>query len=100
MVAIKRIRLESDQEGVPCTAIREISLLKELNHENIVKCVLSFFSFIHITCFQCRLLLRLYEIIHDPDELTLVFEYCDLDLKKYLDQNGGTLPIPQIKVGH
>jgi serine/threonine protein kinase len=37
MVAIKRIRLESDQEGVPCTAIREVSILKELNHENIVK---------------------------------------------------------------
>lgn len=36
-VALKRIRLESEDEGVPCTAIREISLLKELDHENIVK---------------------------------------------------------------
>lgn len=38
-VALKRIRLESEDEGVPCTAIREISLLKELDHENIVKYV-------------------------------------------------------------
>jgi serine/threonine protein kinase len=30
IVALKRIRLESEDEGVPCTAIREISLLKEL----------------------------------------------------------------------
>ncbi len=34
--ALKRIRLESEEEGVPSTAIREISLLKELNHPNIV----------------------------------------------------------------
>ena len=31
-----RCRLEQEEEGVPSTAIREISLLKELNHENIV----------------------------------------------------------------
>jgi serine/threonine protein kinase len=36
-VAIKRIKLEAEDEGVPSTAIREISLLKELDHENIVK---------------------------------------------------------------
>ena len=36
-VALKRIRLDSEDEGVPCTAIREISLLKELKHENIVR---------------------------------------------------------------
>lgn len=36
MVALKKIRLESEEEGVPSTAIREISLLKELQHPNIV----------------------------------------------------------------
>lgn len=36
-VAMKKIRLESEEEGVPSTAIREISLLKELQHPNIVK---------------------------------------------------------------
>lgn len=37
VVALKRIRLDSEDEGVPCTAIREISLLKELKHPNIVR---------------------------------------------------------------
>ena len=36
IVALKKIRLESEDEGVPSTAVREISLLKELVHPNIV----------------------------------------------------------------
>lgn len=40
IVALKKIRLEAEDEGVPSTAIREISLLKELSRDdNIVKCV-------------------------------------------------------------
>lgn len=37
IVALKKIRLEAEDEGVPSTAIREISLLKELAHDNIVR---------------------------------------------------------------
>ena len=62
--ALKRIRLQAEEEGIPSTAIREISLLKELNHVNIVK---------------------LYEVLHSPKKLTLVFEYVEQDLKKILD---------------
>lgn len=64
VVALKRICLDSDEEGVPCTAIREISLLKELRHVNIV---------------------RLLDVVHSERKLTLVFEYLDQDLKKYRD---------------
>ena len=64
MVALKRIRLDQDDEGVPSTAIREISLLKELRHENVVS---------------------LLEVIHEETKLYLVFEYLDLDLKKHMD---------------
>ena len=35
--ALKKIRLEQEEEGVPSTAIREISILKELNQENVVR---------------------------------------------------------------
>ncbi|KAJ3200764.1 cyclin-dependent kinase 5 [Entophlyctis luteolus] len=68
IVALKRIRLENEDEGVPCTAIREISLLKELKHPNIIK---------------------LYDVIHTEKKLTLVFEHMDSDLKKFMDSCGG-----------
>jgi hypothetical protein len=48
-VALKEIRLEHE-EGAPCTAIREVSLLKDLKHNNIGKKIENIFTFwtIHI----------------------------------------------------
>jgi hypothetical protein len=37
VVALKKIRLGAEDEGVPSTAIREIALLKELSHCNVVR---------------------------------------------------------------
>ncbi|SAM02626.1 hypothetical protein [Absidia glauca] len=76
VVALKRIRLDNEEEGVPCTAIREISLLKELKNQNIV---------------------RLYDVLHKERKLILVFEYLDSDLKKFLDSNGGDIDELTIK---
>jgi hypothetical protein len=48
-VALKKIRLEAEDEGVPSTAIREISLLKELKDDNIVRYVSAFISAVCVT---------------------------------------------------
>ena len=36
-VALKDIRLDSDELGMPSTALREIALLRDLEHPNIIK---------------------------------------------------------------
>ena len=36
MVALKKIRMENEREGFPISAIREIKILKQLNHPSIV----------------------------------------------------------------
>ena len=38
MVALKEIRLDTEDQGIPSTALREISLLRELDHPNVIKC--------------------------------------------------------------
>lgn len=47
-VAVKKIILNFGEEGVPATAIREISILRELCHPNIER-----FSFIQIVTYVC-----------------------------------------------
>ena len=37
IVALKKIRLDHEEDGIPSTAIREIALLKEIHHPNVVK---------------------------------------------------------------
>lgn len=73
IVALKKIRLEKEDDGVPSTAIREISLLKGLKHPNVVE---------------------LKEIIYSQEQLYLVFEYVEYDLKKYM-RTLGNKPLPK-----
>jgi len=70
VVALKRIRLEVEDEGIPSTALREISLLRELNHINIVE---------------------LRDCVQSDGKLYLVFEFLDRDLKKYMESCSGML---------
>jgi len=68
LAALKRIRIENEDEGVPPTALREISILKELSaHPNIV---------------------GLRDVILNEGKLFLVFDYLSMDLKKYIDSYG------------
>ena len=36
-VALKKIRMDNEKEGFPITAIREIKLLSQLQHDNIIR---------------------------------------------------------------
>jgi serine/threonine protein kinase len=37
IVALKKVRMDNEKEGFPITAIREIKILKSLNHKNVIK---------------------------------------------------------------
>jgi len=77
LLALKKIRLDDDQDnqGVPSTAIREVSVLMELKHPNIVELV---------------------SVRSGAQRLTLAFEYMDFDLKKYMDRKPGKLSDSEI----
>lgn len=76
-VALKRMRIENKEEGIPITALREMCILKHIKHENIVE---------------------LYDIIQDIDKIYLIFEFVEQDLKMYLDEIKGIKDINIIKV--
>ncbi|KAH8034310.1 hypothetical protein HPB51_022763 [Rhipicephalus microplus] len=60
----KKFRVKGDEEGVPATAIREVSLDWELKH-NIVCLV--------------------YVVMMASEATHLVFEYMTMDLRRHLD---------------
>ncbi|KAI8906775.1 kinase-like domain-containing protein [Gorgonomyces haynaldii] len=66
IVALKRLRTDLDSEGFSLSSLREISLLKRLDHESIVKC---------------------YDIIvgDNIDDVFLLMEYCSIDLATLMD---------------
>jgi len=63
-VALKKIRLDHEDEGIPSTAIREISLLKEISHNNVCP---------------------LKNLVYSESRLWLIFEFLEQDLKMYMD---------------
>lgn len=74
LVALKKVRLENEKEGFPITAIREIKILRQLSHENIV-CLKEI-----VTDKQ-----NVLDFRNDAGAFYLVFEYMDHDLMGLLE---------------
>ncbi|KAI3634759.1 hypothetical protein MIR68_007140 [Amoeboaphelidium protococcarum] len=75
-VALKRIRLETEKEGFPVTAMREIKLLQKFDHPNI---------------------LSLREMLSSRDGVFMVIDYMKYDLTGLLQGSGIKFSVPQIK---
>ena len=65
VVALKKVRLDRTEEGIPQTALREVSILQEIHHTNIV---------------------NLLDVICADGKLYLIMEYVETDLKKAIDK--------------
>jgi serine/threonine protein kinase len=66
LVAIKKIKMDKEKEGVPITSIREINILKTLKHPNIVN------------------LIDVISVELKPN-FYMVFEFVDHGNKKYIN---------------
>ena len=78
LVALKKVKLEGEREGFPITAIREIKILKSLNHDNVI---------------------NMKEIVTSKNKssIYMVFEYMDHDLTGLAGREGIKFSVPQIK---
>ena len=65
IVAIKRIKISLDTEGIPSSALREISILRNLRHENIEK---------------------ILDIITTETKLYMVLEFMEYDLQSFFEK--------------
>lgn len=63
--ALKQIRLHNAKEGITGLTMREISLLRSFNHENIVK---------------------LHDLVLQPRRICLVFEFIKFSVRDFIDQ--------------
>lgn len=78
IVALKKVRMEREKDGIPLSGLREISLLLSLKHKNIV---------------------QLKEVVVGKhlDSIFLVMEYCEQDLASLLDNMASPFKEAQIK---
>ncbi|XP_076314187.1 cyclin-dependent kinase 20-like isoform X2 [Tachypleus tridentatus] len=76
IVAIKKVPLKKLDNGIPCSVLREIKALQQLNHENVVK---------------------LLDVFPYGSSVALVFEYMPTDLSVLLYDPDEPLKEAQIK---
>lgn len=63
VLAIKKIRMDNQEEGIPSTALREITLVKQLAHPNVI---------------------TIQQVHYQENTLEIVFDFVDQDLKQYM----------------
>ncbi|XP_059384870.1 cyclin-dependent kinase 4-like [Carassius carassius] len=84
-VALKSVRVQTNQDGIPLSTVREVALLKRLeqfDHPNIVRLM--------DVCATLR--------TDQETKVTLVFEHVDQDLRTYLEKVPAPgLPFQQIR---
>ena len=63
IVAMKKVKIDAEEEGIPATSIREISMLRDIQHPNIV---------------------QLKDVLMSDLKLYLVFEFLTMDLARFM----------------
>ena len=69
-VAMKCIKMDQEEDGVPAATLREVTILQNLNHSNVIK---------------------LRDVTTENGMLVLVLEYMHIDLRQFLDRKRSPL---------
>ncbi|CAL5220168.1 g2134 [Coccomyxa viridis] len=83
-VALKKIRMDTEKEGFPITAIREIKLLKNLHHANII----NLREIVRSQTHKCN---------NFKGSIYMVFDYMDHDLTGLMERLNHRIPTRQMK---
>ncbi|XP_072169772.1 cyclin-dependent kinase 10-like [Diadema setosum] len=78
IVALKKVRMEKEKDGLPISSLREIHLLINVRHENVVE-------------------LREVVVGQHLDSIFLVMQYCEQDLASLLDNMPSPFTEAQVK---
>lgn len=78
MVAMKKVRMEQEKDGIPVSGLREINLLLNIQHQNIVN-------------------LKEVAVGKSLESIFLVMEYCEQDLASLLDNMQSPFSESQVK---
>eukprot|EP00794_Sanderia_malayensis_P000494 gene494-1140_t len=78
IVALKKVRMDKEKDGIPISSLREINLLINISHPNIVE-------------------LKEVAVGRKLDNLFLVMEYCQQDLASLLDHMSSPFTEAQVK---
>ncbi|OHS94796.1 Cell division control protein 2 like protein [Tritrichomonas foetus] len=70
VVALKIVRMDQEEDGIPGSSLREVSLLRALSHPNVI---------------------NLLDVLCEGSKLQLIFEFMDRDLKRYLEGGRRTI---------
>ena len=64
-IVIKHIKMDQEEDGVPSSSLREVTILQNLNHTNIIK---------------------LRDVTTENGVLVIVLEHMDINLRDFIDQ--------------
>ena len=78
MVALKKMRMEREKDGIPVSGLREIIILLGMEHENIV-------------------MMKEIAVGRSLESMFLVMEYCEQDLACLLDNMQSPFSESQVK---
>ena len=78
IVALKKMRMDREKDGIPVSGLREISILLKCDHENVVK-------------------LREIAVGRSLESIFLVMSYCEQDLASLLDNMSDPFSESQVK---